>query len=206
MSTSPSSRRRLAVLALPVAGLVALLGATACSTTDEAVSASASGSRPSTPAEIGTSIVPPTAAADPAPQTPTSPAPTTDAGPPAPGSGGGSPTPTTAPSTAPVVSSIQGPGGADCATASGTVAITVTYTFANAAYVEYLAPGSDRPGADAADGSVMFNYDCTQASQVFKIRAFNEFDGSDSKDPSPYVSVTVARHLADTSTTSTTAP
>jgi hypothetical protein len=75
------------------------------------------------------------------------------------------------------------------------VNFTLTYQVANAKYVEYLVPGASRPGADAATGSLLLSYDCSHASATYQIRAFNEFVGSDSKDPSPYVSVTVQRHL-----------
>jgi hypothetical protein len=198
--------RRLAVLAVPVAGLVAVLGAAGCSTTDDTALPTTAGSRPAGSAVESSTTTSTAADATTAVQTPTSGArlPT------APTSTPGAPTtapPTTAASTAPAITSIHGPTSADCDAPTGMVTITVTYTAANATNVEYLAPGSDRPGAQAASGSVQFNYDCSQASQVFKVRAFDEFNGSDAKDPSPYASVTVNRRLTGASTTTTsTAP
>jgi hypothetical protein len=116
--------------------------------------------------------------------------------------GGGAP-----PSTAPTVTSATGPGTINCPDMTSTVTFTAHYSVTNAKFVEYLQPGSARPGAGNATGSVMLNYDCSMPSATYKIRAFNEFNGSDSKDPSPYVAFTVNRKLTgSSSTTSTTHP
>jgi hypothetical protein len=110
------------------------------------------------------------------------------------GGGGGS--------TAPVVTSATGPGTAACPDQTSLVTITAHYSVANAKYVEYLQPGATRPGAGPASGTVMLNFDCSKTSAVYKIRAFNEFNGSDSKNPSPYVSFTVTRKLTGSSSSS----
>jgi hypothetical protein len=104
--------------------------------------------------------------------------------------------------TAPSVTGASGPATVNCPTATSMVAFTAHFTTANAKYVEYLSPDATRPGAGPANGSVMLNYNCAKPSEVFKIRAFNEFNGPDSKDPSPYVSFTVTRKLATPTTSS----
>ena len=105
----------------------------------------------------------------------------------------------------PSVTGVSGPSSVGCTAPTGTMTITITYKVANAKNIEYLQPGSARPGAGPATGSVMVNFDCSQTSQVYKIRAFNDFasNGSDAKDPSPYQSVTVQRGTITGSTTTT---
>lgn len=103
----------------------------------------------------------------------------------------------------PKVTKVDAPTGVTCEPGATTVDFTVRYTVVNAERIEYLRPGADRPGADDATGSLVLTYDCTQPQQTFHIRAFNEFadNGSDAKDPSPYVSFPVTRNGKSTSTT-----
>jgi hypothetical protein len=110
--------------------------------------------------------------------------------PPAPTSGGGT-------NAAPTVTSFHGPaGGVHCVSQYDMDEFfNATYTVAHARYVEWLEPTSDRPGSGNADGTVSLHFDCSKSSQVFKLRAFNEYNGMDSKNPSAYVTITVNRVL-----------
>ena len=100
------------------------------------------------------------------------------------------------------MTSATGPGTVSCPDQTSTVSFTAHYAVVNAKYIEYLQPGSARPGAGDANGSVMLNYNCASPSATYQIRAFNEFNGSDAKDPSPYVSFTVTRKLTTSSSSS----
>jgi hypothetical protein len=102
------------------------------------------------------------------------------------------------------VSNVKGPGTVTCNPGDTSVPVTITYSFVNAKYIEYLNPGADRPGGGPATGSVTMNNPCAQATAVFKIRGFNEYNGSDAKDPGPYVSVTVTRSGSTASSSTTT--